>query len=326
MNQKYLLSGIILALCFCSTLGITLRLKSQEHTLQHVRTITIATNPGVLPLNFLVFLGNKIGMFQKHNLEIITKDMNSDLGVHALMSESVDYIPFTRAATVASLQDAPITTVIPLTNQSIFYLVAKPNLEAKDIKTIGITGKYDLLHYYALLAIERNKMTDVQLVESGGNSMALRALLSQGKVDAIIVGLPAPFEFEAQGFSILDRFADYHLLIGLSALNTQNSQDTRELKNALAHTRDYIFNHPEETKQYLTEFFNLADNPERAHKVAGLYAALQFIFADPFGTPTTEGTANVIQSAKVPKFETLEKIQKQRVTPEDRAKVTNFTF
>lgn len=297
-----------------------------EQPVRAVETVRLATNPGVFPSNFLAFVGTQSGIFERGGIVIALEEMSVGVSAAALMGGSVDLSPFSRSNAAAALKGAPIRYVYTLTEAQPFYLVGKPGMTIEHIRTLGVSAKYDQLHMTAVYAANKHGITP-EIVEAGGSSIALRALLSEGRVDAIVVGLPAPFEFESQGFVILDRFEELSMPLGLFASEealAAHPDTFRRTLAALEETKRFVREEPEETKRYIKEFFSLEGDSADA-KADVLYRDLASMFRYP-ATPSPAAEELLLKAASASVFERWDDIASQTVSDTDRARVFDLSL
>lgn len=288
-----------------------------------LRTITVGGNAGVYPFNTLAYIGTQEGIFAKHRIHIETESITTNVSVAGLLSNSLQYSTFQKEAATASLQGAPVSAVIPLSSVQNLYLVSRPGIAPEEIATVGVLARHSLLHYFALVAMERHGFT-AEIVESGGNSTALRAMLSEGRVDAIIVGLPAPFLFAEEGFVVVDTFSDITLpstLIATRVYAAENQDEIRELAAAFAETAAFVSANEAKTTEYLRTLLALPESTS-AETLAHIYATTEKILRT--RTPDPHGMDTMIQIGKSGAFTTLSDITSQTVTQEDRDAVFSF--
>lgn len=322
MQRIFLISAFALIVSIAGAYAfLTITERSKDDGL--LTTITVGTNPGIFPLNTLVYIGTQEGIFARHGIRVESESIGANVSVPGLLSGSLDFSPMQKEAATASLQGAAIQGVLPLTSTQFLYLVGKPGMTMDAIKTIGITARLSLPHYLALEAMERHGIT-AEFVESGGNSAALRALLADGRVDAVVVGLPAPHQFTQDGYEILDRFEDVRLPTFLSASKeyvATHSTEITAFAEALAETRTFVANNKEKTTQYLATLLGL-DESIGADTLNEIYRTTAAIVADV--TPDPRGMDTLIQIGKAGAFTTITDITAQTVTQEDRDTVFSF--
>lgn len=290
---------------------------------ESLETVRLATNPGVFPSNFLSFVGTETGIFERSGIRIELEEMQVSVSAAALMGGSVELSPFSRSNAAAALQGAPVRYIYSLTEAQSFYLVGQPGMEIGNIRTLGVSGKYDQVHMTAAYAADKHAIRP-EIVEAGGSSIALRALLSEGRVDAIVVGLPAPFDFESQGFVILDRFEEFRMPLGLFASEEALAARPDTFRRTLAafeETKRFVVENPDETKRFIKEFFSLEDDVQADAR----YAAARELFV---GTPVPSDAAAeiLLKAAKASVFETWQDIEGQTIAEEDRATVFDLRF
>jgi len=301
-------------------------------------------------ITLLSFFAMEKGFLKEEGLRVEVESMSSEDSVSALLAGEVDYVGlgvFTEPTIKTSLRNAPIKTIVFTTGHETFFLIARPELKLKNLKTIGIYCRHCLQHYLVLKFVEKNDL-EVEIIAPKTQNVLwsgkeLRNLLLSGKVDAILSSpVNALVNPQTQGFPILDAIT-YVTPSGLSVRNDKiekEPEEVRKVVRALEKSMELILTRPEETKELLLKRWGPAEKLKKTEEDLAMTAELFYslletaldrrnIAADEGAErniPADEGAELLIQIVKAGEFETIQEVEEQIVTPEDLQKVFDFRF
>lgn len=328
-NKKFLFYGALILILVCASIYIfqgksskIIQLEEEVKTTVKIGTFLGNINP------FPFFVTQTKGLLEEDKLEIELMPIESNVAVSALLSKDIDYLTFIRRGVAASLKEIPVKTIMCMVPYTDFGLFSKPNLELKDIKTIGISNWVTPPHYFALKVIEENNLS-AEIIPAGSLGTQLQLLL-QGKVDAVVASPAVLVELQIQehGYETL-KFFEEELPQGLVTTDEKiknNSEEVEKVVKAFSLGVDFIKDNPEETKELLFTFLELEENEFNKNLIEKYYNSFREGYFSNDGIISKEGAEISIKLAKAGNYETLEDIESQIVTEEDMAACFDFSF
>jgi ABC-type nitrate/sulfonate/bicarbonate transport system substrate-binding protein len=320
-NKKICLFSLLVFVLIITAL--ILIIKSGEKTPHPV--IKIGYSAGAAS-SFPLYVAQEKGFFNQEGLKVQLENIEPNVIVPALLSKEIDYFAYTLTAVKASLKGAPIKTIIAFTNSTFLTLIAQPNLELKDLKNIGITLWFTPTHYLALRTIEENSL-NAQIVAADSVAGA-SALLINKKVDALVHNIVVALQLREKGYKILKIFYDDYLAQGLTTSDEKiknNHGEVKKVIKAVMASANFILSNPKETQELLFNYLGLEKNEKNQKMIEELYSVLKQGI-NKKGVPSEKEINALIKNAKVEKYQSLEDIEKQTVTPEDITKAFDFRF
>ncbi len=327
-NKKMWIYGTIILIAVL-VVGVILQNKvfvKQPEEGQQKQEIKIAQVPLAFITSFPLAVAQKEGFFDKYNLTVRFEQMRPVLSLQALLAKEVDYIPFAKTGTTASQKGLAVKTIILFSENPSYYLVGRPGLELKDLKTIAVSSRLVPMHYLALKVIDENDLP-AEIVFSGESPVTSKVLLTKGRVDAAIIPIPTAFQLREEGLTLL-KFFDDEIAQGLVTNDDKirnNPEEVEKIVKAVQLAIEFIKTNPQETKELLFEFYNLERNEINEKIVEETYSIANQVFLDK-GIPKGTGVNKLIQLAKAGNFESFEDIENQTITLEDVAKSFDFRF
>ena len=276
------------------------------------------------------------GFFEeKKELKIKREIMKPEDSISALLAGEVDYTTFlgtfAKPHIETSLRGAPIKTIMLTTRHSGFSLIAQPELELNDLKTVGIEVRHTSKHYQALKFFEENNL-EVEITTPKAGELfltreELQGLLEDEKVDAILTMHSHTLRLQPLGFTVLATFIDV-LPSGLVVRNDKiekNPEEIKKIVRAFERTMEFIVTEPEKTKGLLLKVWDLEKTEENLETIEEIYSLMR-IGHDRTDVPHDEGAELLIKIIKAGEFETLQDVEEQVVTQEELDKVFDFRF
>ena len=291
----------------------------------------------------LSVIATEENFFKKEGLKIQREGIASaEDSMSALLAGEIDYAIFPggsiKPVIESTLRNAPIKIIMLTGNYPRFLLTDQPELELKDVKTIGIHSWYNAQHYLALKFIEANNLEAEIIAPKTQNVLwtekKLQNLLLRGEVDAILnSSYSALLNTQTQEFLILDSII-YMAPSSLGVRNDKIEKDPEEVQkivHALEQTMDFIITNPEKTKKIILKSISSAKELEKAAeedllKVAEFFYPFLKNTFDRRDVPYNEGAELLIKLAKAGEFETVQEVEEQVVTQEELDKVFDFRF
>jgi NitT/TauT family transport system substrate-binding protein len=162
------------------------------------RTVRVTT-PGI-SLSFLpAKVAVDLGLYEEEGIQLELMPVSSgDAAVAAVLSGEADYTTLLATAMAAISRGAPLRVVHYQSVRPMHVLVGRPEIAAVsdlDGRRLGIRRLDDLTASEAYWLIERYGLTDVAVLQLGGEAERLAALTAQ-RVDATL--LPLPWDLQAE--------------------------------------------------------------------------------------------------------------------------------
>jgi len=332
-NKKLLIYGLLILL-----VGVLIGIFSQnkknttpnvpktpeKQTVTIKKEIKIAQIPLAFATAFPLFVAQQEGFFEKYNLTVKFEQMNRSLSVQALLAKTVDYTPFVEEATIASLKDAPVKTVMIFAENPSFCLVIRPGVKPEDIKRV-VLGQGTWGHFTALKLFKEMNISP-EFIFIPGLAEA-KSMLAAKSADATTMAVPTAFQLQTQGYTIIELF-DKEALFGLVTTDDKIKSNPEEIKSvikAMQSAIDFIQNNPEKTKELLFTFYKYDKSEANNKLIENTYAVGKKIFKN-IKIPNPVIIKEMVQIEKNVKFENLKQVTDQTVSPEDLTKAFDFRF
>jgi len=339
-RKIWTLAGIVLAILILTAVIIELvekpkiaeeqtgkTQKTEEPAETEIMEIKIANVPRIFPY-FPFFVAQQKDFFEANGLRVEFELPETADAIKALVEKEVDYISSSPSAIKTSLEEASMRSIMALTSSSHHFLVIQPGLELKDLKTIGVNSPSSGSHYQALKLIEENDIPATISFLGNNPAQHITALL-EGSVDGALLTPPYVFLLQENGFTVLEPSSDVRIMFsGLTARNDKienNPEEARRIIKALRSAIEFIGTNPQGTKDLLFEYFELEKDETNEKVVENTYLFTKQFFSEK-GTLDEETMRKVIQFAKTEQFTSFEDVKNQSVSPEDIAKVFDFSL
>jgi len=331
MNKKIVIILVLFFLVIAGGLVILTRpdnLKSEDKVTEteSLDTIRIAHIPSHLSTTFPLFVAQEKGFFKENGLNIEFINLSSPAAVPALINNEVDYIPFLEATTRASLKGAPIKSVFFFLENFPYGLVSQPELKIEDINDIRV-GRLHSLFHYAALEIINQKNINAKISSGGDGLLGVTAALEAKQAQAGLVGIENALQLREKGFNLLDTYVHQISAQGLATTDAKINENPDEVVRVINSVRKaiaFMKNNPEETKILLSRFLNI-DRETNIDLINELYEVAVKTFIES-GIPSDEAINSLIRLSKTERFDNLEEIKNQEVTPEDINSSIDFRF
>lgn len=323
INKKAWIFGVVVLVLIITLMIITQKEPSKSE-IKSESEIKIGYNPTGL-YAFPLFIAQEKGFFSDQDLKVQLKQMEPTVVIPALLAKEIDYFAFTLTGVKAGLSGAPVKIIMALTKSSFFALIAQPNLELNDLKSIGITTWLSPGHYLALKTIEENNLpAEIKVAESIPGAATL---LITGQVDALIHDIVTAYRLQEEGYPILKIFDDQipQGLVTSDEKIENNPGEVEKMVKAIQASSAFIINNPQETQELLFSFLKLERNETNQKIIENLYSSLKQNVNETALLSEKE-TNTLIRFSKASDFKTFEDIEKQEVTEEDIAKVFDLRF
>jgi len=335
-KKIWTLAGIVLALLVLTAIVIELAEKPKTAEEQageptevatELMEIKIANVPKIFPY-FPLFVAQQKDLFEANGLMAEFEQMETADALKALVEKEVDYMSSSPLTSKASLEGTPIKAIVAFADGSPYSLVAQPGLELKDLKTIGASSLYSGPHYQAIKLIEENNIPATVSFLGNDPTQHITALF-EASVDGAIIAPPYVFLLQEDGFVVLESFSDVRILFsGLTTRDEKikdNPEEAEKIIESVQSAVEFIRTNPQETKDLLFEFFELEKNEKNEKAVEDTYLSMKGYFSTE-GTLDEETIEEVIQFAKTEQFTSFKDVKNQSVSPEDIAKVFDFSL
>ena len=289
------------------------------------KEIKIAQMPLGFGTFFPLFVAQQEGFFDKYSLTVKFEQIDRSLSVQALLAKSVDYTPFVEETTMASLKGAPVKTIMLFAENLPACLVIRPGIKPEDIKYAAIVGQGTWGHIAALKFFRKIDISPKITFLSDLNEAI--SMLATKHADITGMSLPTSFQLREKGYSIIE-LSDEEALFGLATTDDKiknNPEEVKEVIKAIQSAIDFIRNNPEKTKELLFSFYKYEKNEVNNKIINDIYDVAKKTFKN-IKIPNQATIREVIQIEKNVKFENLEQIDSQTVTPEDISNSFDFRF
>lgn len=327
MTNKKIWTYAIVAAAVILTGIFLLNSRSPLGQPKELKEIKIATQPAVF-YNFPVFLAQEKGFFAKNGLIAKFEQISAGIAVSALLAKDIDYSTYVNGATVASQTGVPIKTVMAFTDKPLLFLIIRPGLELKDMKLVGLAGRFSPATYLTQKLIKENGIScEVVFLE---NELATNAQLSNGTIDAALsLNTVAISKFQGEGFGVSRIFEDSDMIFGgLVATDEKIKNSPEEIAKVAKSVQDaikFIKTKPQETKELIFEYFGLENNEANKKIADDAYSIFAQYLLDK-GVPRENGINKLIQYVKAGQFKSFEDVDNQTVSAEDINKSFDFNF
>ena len=249
---------------FAIGLGAFLVLGAPIHAADKIR-ISITGFAG----QFMTFpLAQKRGFLKEEGIEAEIIRIAAAAGRAALTNGDVDYSTgIGGTAITGALSGVPIRVVACFVPVPVLGLVARPEFKTVQSlkgKTIAILISGGVAHFAARAMVRHGGLDSEKEIKylAVGPPDARYAALTQGLVEAAILGPPLDFEARKQGFNILSRadevmvLPETGLVAGLKKIHDKPDEIKRVIRAGIKANR-YIRANRDGTVQFLTEWLKL---------------------------------------------------------------------
>ena len=161
-----------------------------------------------------IYVGQKMGFYNKHGLEVEPIQMKPTVSVASLISGDVRYLATAGSAIRSAAMGAPIKIVSVGVIAPFFSLLGRPDsggigaLKGKEIGLPGNPGSTaDRVARFILKEAGLDPQKDVKFVYAGDPPILYQAFRS-GRFGAVMLSLPFPVLAEKEGYRILANAAE----------------------------------------------------------------------------------------------------------------------
>jgi NitT/TauT family transport system substrate-binding protein len=301
-------SSYVLALISFLIVGVvgnssaaTLGDSSQAAGRKELKKVTLgrpAISLTILPL----IVADKKGFFADEGIELQWVNIRPDLAMLSLITNQLDYSCAGTRSVQAAASGMPIKTVIVVNDRPQHGLVGQPDIpDAKALKgksfAVASRGTLAEVALESILRANGIKLTDVNVVQIGGNDPNRVAALKNKAIDAIIVGVPFDQQLVKEGFKYLGAARNHMAVtVGDLAVSTKKLAEnpdevTRMIRAALKGLR-YVHSNKEDTVAIISANYKIEKDLARA-----AYDAVIDTFPKQ-GLPTKGAVENTIEMAK----------------------------
>lgn len=222
-----------------------------------VETVRVAT-PGKLVDFSALYVGARLGLYQKEGLNLEFIVMRTGIHYAALQAGEVDYTTLVTSTIRAAIAGMPVRVVLALNNRQPFFLLSQPEIrDGKQLKGKRIavsafgsstdTGARKILKHFGL---DANR--DAVMLALGDTGLRLAALQARS-IDAAMLSPPHNFFAQRQGFNNLmwmgDLGGDGQPTNGLSTTEKKIKEQPDQLRRMLRATvRSMVYVHENKDK------------------------------------------------------------------------------
>jgi ABC-type nitrate/sulfonate/bicarbonate transport system substrate-binding protein len=222
-----------------------------------VETVRVAT-PGKLVDFSALYVGARLGLYQKEGLNLEFIVMRTGIHYAALQAGEVDYTTLVTSTIRAAIAGMPVRVVLALNNRQPFFLLSQPEIrDGKQLKGKRIavsafgsstdTGARKILKHFGL---DANR--DAVMLALGDTGLRLAALQARS-IDAAMLSPPHSFFAQRQGFNNLmwmgDLGGDGQPTNGLSTTEKKIKEQSDQLRRMLRATvRSMVYVHENKDK------------------------------------------------------------------------------
>jgi ABC-type nitrate/sulfonate/bicarbonate transport system substrate-binding protein len=151
------------------------------------------------------FMGKEAGFYAKYGLDVTLQQVNGPAAVPALLADELQFDGLgANELTRAVISGAPVTSVATLGDVPVFVLMAdKKYKSVEDLagQSVGVTAVGTSTYLAAQLFLDHYKMLDkVKIAPAGGTTATVYAALTQGVVQAAIMGSDQAARAAKEGF------------------------------------------------------------------------------------------------------------------------------
>jgi len=151
------------------------------------------------------FLAKETGIYAKNGLDVTLQQVNGPAAIPALLADEVQLDGLgANEVTRAALAGAPVTSIATLGDVPVFVLMADKKFKSvEDLagQTIGVTAVGSSTDVSARLFMDHYKMLDkVKIVPAGGTTTTVYAALTNGVVQAAIMGYDQGAKAAQEGY------------------------------------------------------------------------------------------------------------------------------
>ena len=249
---------------FFVVLAMTAFLHASAHSADKIR-ISMTGFAG----QFMTFpLAQKRGFLKEEGIEAEIIRISAAAGRAALSGGEVDYSTGIGGTAIGgALSGVPIKVVACYVPAPVLALVARPEIKSVQAlkgKTVAVLIFGGVAHFAARAVVKHyglDSEKDLKYLAVGPPD-ARFAALSQGLVDAAVLGPPLDFEARKQGFNILARahdvfvFPETGLVTSVKKIQEKPDEIKRVIRAGIKANR-YIKSNRDGTIQFLTEWLKL---------------------------------------------------------------------
>ena len=304
------------------------------------KKIRVAYQPQGPMESFLIFVAKQEKLFDKYNLPVdfIQVTANSEVSFANIFANpsKVDYTPFVMEGTVVSQREAPVKVIMAFSESTPYYLMSRPGLQLKDLKTISIDFPSTIQNYLILKFIDEQKLSAKIIysmrntINSENDVINQKAMLMTGKIEAIVTSVPVVFAFQelVSGRPVILETFSGEEITGITTTDEKIKNNPKEVKKVIKVMQsaiDFIQSNPEKTKELLLSFYKYKKNEANDKIIEKIYQVIKETFTSK-GLPAGNNIKRSIQLFKAGEFKSAQDVEKQVITPEDLAKTFDFQF
>lgn len=260
--KKWVLGSLTLTFVFCGQTELWAAVAANKE-LKKVTLGRPAISLTILPL----IVAEKKGFFQEEGIEIQWINIRSDLAMVSLMTNQLDYSCAGTRSPQAAASGLPIRTIIVVNDRPQHGLIGQPEIASpKAIKgkslAIASRGSMSEVVLQNILKANGIKITEVNVVQIGGNDPNRITALKAKTVDAVLVGVPFDQQMVKEGFKYLGAARDHmavtagDLATSIKKINENPSEVTKMVRAALKGLR-YVHNNKEDVVGIISGYYKI---------------------------------------------------------------------
>jgi len=224
----------------------------------------------ILPL----IVADEKKFFQEEGIEVQWINIRSDLAMVSLVNNQLDYSCAGTRSPQAAASGLPVRTVIVVNDRPQHGLVGQPEIaDLRSIKgkslAIASRGSMSEIALESILGASKIRVTDVNIVQIGGNDPNRIAALKNRAVDAILVGVPFDQRLVKEGYKYLGAAREHlamavgDLATSVKKINDNPDEVTRMVRAALRGLR-YVHSNKDDVVSMIAKYYKIESDLARA--------------------------------------------------------------
>lgn len=210
------------------------------------------------------YFGQAKGIFRKEGVDLELIVMRTPIAIAALTQSEAEYTSAAGGGMRAAIRGAPLRAVMFIQTRLSFSLIGQPGMNAKKIKTVGISGFGSSAHYAAIAVMKKlgRGMPGDEITYITTNSTAQSyAALTAKAIDAVVLTPPFTSMATVTGHVELGDAFDMRDIQGGLMTRARHIAEHRDQVKAVirgaVRSMDYISRREDEFMDYVQKEFNI---------------------------------------------------------------------
>jgi NitT/TauT family transport system substrate-binding protein len=272
-SRRVIMLTKALLLLWTLSAAFQVQLASWAASAKELKKVTLgrpAISLTILPL----IVADEKGFFQEEGIEVQWINIRSDLAMVSLVNNQLDYSCAGTRSPQAAASGLPVRTVIVVNDRPQHGLVGQPEIaDIRGIKgkslAIASRGSMSEMALESILGASKIKVTEVNVVQIGGNDPNRITALKNRAVDAILVGVPFDQRLVNEGYKYLGAAREHmamtvgDLATSVKKINDNPDEVTRMVRASLRGLR-YVHSNKDDVVSIIAKYYKIDRDLARA--------------------------------------------------------------